>query len=674
LEQALQYIKAGTWPGLPDPFFPYVTMLLHGDGTNGAQNNTFLDSSTNNFSITRNGNTTQGSFSPYGSNWSNYFGGVSGNYLAPQSATSSVAFGTGNFTFECWLNADSTSGNNFVLDARSSGTQNNLCFLIQNGSWLWQYAGSGIISTSSGMITVGTWNHVAFVRNSGTLSLYVNGSLITSVSDSTNYAAAAAAGRPGIAGGGFNTTEIFKGYISNLRIVVGTAVYTSAFTPSTTPLTAISGTSLLTCQSNRFIDNSTNAFTITRNGTPSVQRFSPFSPTAAYSTSVIGGSGYFDGSGDYLTVANDNTFDTNSTFTLECWFYQPTSGNATLFARGGGAASWSTTDGNQFSLFIESGTLYWQWNNGGPPSISTTAPAAGQWHHVAVGYNGTTTRFWLNGVSVGTSTTSYLLPTTRNIIRAGISPYGTNPLTGYISNLRFVKGTDVYGVGNSTITVSTAPLTAITNTSLLLNYTNGGIFDNAMMNNLETVGNAQISTSVFKYGTGSMAFDGTGDYLLAPSSVNWDFGTGDFTVEFWINFSVLTNSAIVGKWGSGAGKYAWIVQRTGTNLIFYTGNNGTLGTQFTFSWSPSTSTWYHVAITRSGTSLRAFVNGSQIGTTQTTSDSLTASGAFCCIGENLDLGGQSQFINGYVDDLRITKGYARYTATFTPPTAAFPNQ
>jgi hypothetical protein len=69
------------------------------------------------------------------------------------------------------------------------------------------------------------------------------------------------------------------GYISNLRVVAGTALYTSAFTPSTTPLTAVSGTSLLTCQSNRFIDNSSNAFTITRNGDVSVQRFSPFAPT-----------------------------------------------------------------------------------------------------------------------------------------------------------------------------------------------------------------------------------------------------------------------------------------------------------------------------------------------------------------------------------------------------------
>ena len=70
----------------PDAQFNYVTMLLHGDGTNGAQNNTFLDSSTNNFTITRNGNTTQGSFSPYGSNWSNYFDGTSAYLAAPSNS------------------------------------------------------------------------------------------------------------------------------------------------------------------------------------------------------------------------------------------------------------------------------------------------------------------------------------------------------------------------------------------------------------------------------------------------------------------------------------------------------------------------------------------------------------------------------------------------------------
>ena len=77
--EVLQAVNASLWPlGITyDPYFKYVTLLLHGDGTNGAQNNTFLDSSSNNFTITRNGNTTQGTFSPYGSNWSSYFDGTS---------------------------------------------------------------------------------------------------------------------------------------------------------------------------------------------------------------------------------------------------------------------------------------------------------------------------------------------------------------------------------------------------------------------------------------------------------------------------------------------------------------------------------------------------------------------------------------------------------------------
>jgi len=85
--------------GGADPQFNYVTMLLHGDGTNGGQNNTFVDSSTNNFSITRNGNTTQGSFSPYGTLWSNYFDGSSKLYRS----MSGVTVGTGQFTAEVWV-------------------------------------------------------------------------------------------------------------------------------------------------------------------------------------------------------------------------------------------------------------------------------------------------------------------------------------------------------------------------------------------------------------------------------------------------------------------------------------------------------------------------------------------------------------------------------------------
>jgi len=105
LDQQAYWDKLNLWPtagNVPkDAQFNYVTMLLHGDGTNGAQNNTFLDSSPNAYTITRVGDTTQGSFSPYGSNWSNYFDGT-GDYL---SLASNVAFtvGTGDVTIEAWI-------------------------------------------------------------------------------------------------------------------------------------------------------------------------------------------------------------------------------------------------------------------------------------------------------------------------------------------------------------------------------------------------------------------------------------------------------------------------------------------------------------------------------------------------------------------------------------------
>ena len=102
----LDRILIGSSAEPTDTNFKNVTLLLHGDGSNGAQNNTFIDSSTNNFTITRNGNTTQGSFSPYGSNWSNYFDGTS-DYLT-YTGGSSLNFGTGDFTIELFVFLENT--------------------------------------------------------------------------------------------------------------------------------------------------------------------------------------------------------------------------------------------------------------------------------------------------------------------------------------------------------------------------------------------------------------------------------------------------------------------------------------------------------------------------------------------------------------------------------------
>ena len=363
---------------------------------------------------------------------------------------------------------------------------------------------------------------------------------------------------------------------------------------------------------------------------------------------------------------------------MDAWFYQSAAGDAVVISRGGGAASWSAVNGHEYYIAVLSGALRWDFNTSGSvTSISTTAPAAGAWHHIAVGYNGTTTRVWLNGASVGTSTAAYTLPTTRNLTRVGYAVSNSTYFTGYISSLRIVKGTDVYGVGNTSITVPTAPLTAITNTSLLLNFTNAGVLDATAKNDLETVGNAQISTAQSKWGGSSIAFDGTGDYLTSPDSDAWSFGTGNFTVEGWVYPAASPNQPIiVGQWSGSGGSttLSWVLLLSNDgnrNLRFATSSDGANVLFDLVSSSPLTlNAWSHVAVVRNGNTFQLYLNG-----TAATGGSTTSSSSLFNATNALSVGSSSagtQPFNGYIDDLRITKGVARYTANFTAPTAPFP--
>ena len=649
-----------------DPYFMYTTLLLSGNGTNNAQNNTFLDSSTNNFAITRAGNTTQGTFSPYGPNWSNYFDGT-GDYLtAPNNAA--FNFGTGDFTVECWVYVISFTGSTNVIISTYQNGSNGWTIGIVSNVFYGSVAGDSVEIYSSVTPQVNTWTHLALTRSSTTLSLFVNGVVAATQSNSTNMSTTSALTiGTNVGGGALN----FTGYISNFRIVKGTALYTTTFTPNTTPLTAIANTSLLTCQSNRLIDNSTNNFTITKNGDVSVQRFSPSSPPAAYNTSIIGGSGYFDGD-DYLSVPDNAAFALGSSnFTMEAWIYPTATGSYPVIA-----AQYQTGNNSFFwSLGISSAprdASFFLYSSSGSTVLSASnVIVLNTWAHHAVVRNSNTLTYYINGVSIATASFSDTVNDSSSVItigNAGETNYTSYPFTGYISNLRIVKGTAVY---TAAFTPPTSPVTAITNTSLLLNYTNASIIDNTMLNNLETVGNAKISTTQSKFGSSSLYFDGTGDYLKTPTTSrnNFNFRKGNFTIEAWVYITAAGQyDLIMGTNASGASTGWQIIYDYPTagawNLTFQMSSD-TYG--FSFG-SISLNNWVHIAATRSGTTVRTFVNGSQI-TSSTTgggSDINEATGTLH-IGQGAEVIAGRDF-NGYIDDIRITKGYARYTANFTPPT------
>jgi hypothetical protein len=184
-----------------------------------------------------------------------------------------------------------------------------------------------------------------------------------------------------------------------------------------------------------------------------------------------------------------------------------------------------------------------------------------------------------------------------------------------------------------------------------------------------TNGDAKISASESVFGGSSAFFDGTGDYLTVPSNVLLGFGTGDFTVEFFVYFPSLpasTPKSLMGTYVSSSS--GWLVQwhnSSGNVLRFLPSGDSPI---YNFSWTPGVNTWYHIAVTRSGSYLRAFVDGTQIGATQTDTTNIATN--LFTVGR-LNLGAGSQYFGGYLDAIRITKGVARYTANFTPPAIEF---
>ena len=656
-----------------DDYFEYTTLLLPGNGTNTAQNNTFQDGSTNNFTITRNGNTTQGTFSPFSqTGWGNYFDGSGDSLTAPSGASIS---GTGDFTVECWVYPTAVPGSYNIIVANDTSGGLAAFGLNANGTIFMGRSLIGIEGTSSNSITFNSWNHIAISRNSSTVKIFVNGVQGFSGTISTNYNTGTV--RIGTDGGG--TAFPYTGYISNLRFIQGTAVYTGNFTPSTTPLTAISGTSLLTCQSNRFIDNSTNNFTITVNGNTSVVAFSPFNPTASWSAATYGGSGYFDGSGDYLTAPSNTVFAFGTgAYSVEAWVFLTAfdSASSIVFSAASANDAFNLGVSNDGSVGVS------KYGAGGVVTSSAGVVKLNSWAHIAAVRTSTSsndTRLYVNGSLVGTGTDSNNWTVSSAPIVGGFATFSTYDVIGYISNLRVVKGTAVY---TGAFTPPTAPITdagstsaasypsttnvntsfASSATSLLLNFTNAGIYDATGKNDLETVGNAQISTTQSKWGGSSISFDGTGDYLTFPASNLFIFGTGDFTIECWFYANSLSSTSVLIECRNNTVGPV-IFYDSGALRVNYNSSGGVLIT----GGSLSTGVWYHIALARSGSSTKLFVNGTQSGSTA--SDTNNYSNNTLIVGASYLF---TQTLNGYIQDLRITKGYARYTANFTAPTAAFP--
>jgi len=656
--------------GASDDQFNRVSFLSHFDGANNGVNDAFDDSSSNNHTISNTGSPTQGSFGPFArpdGEWGVSFDGgsyVTSNYLQV-AESSDFDFGTGDFTVEFFFfNREYGAYYDYLVTfGNSTTTTSSFGIYIDGGTSINLWQNSAAIASSTSYNT-NQWYHLAVVRASGTVKFYLDGSEIKSASFSSDISSP----------GGMNVanwrlasdSQYFNGIISNLRVVKGTAVYTGNFTAPTSKLTAITNTVLLTCQSNRFLDNSATGHTVAPEVSPAVTAFGPFLTSAVYDAAVNGASSSPLDYQTYLSIA-DGAWKTLGTgdFTWEFWFYGKTE---SLYMVGDATSTQNIS--STFTLGVSSKrlTLYYsiQGEQAYPLQSPNSAPFynLNEWHHVAYVRDGNDHKIYADGILRASETRSGTMVDSTGAQHIGNFGAGYSSGSNTIfSDVRLVKGTAVYS--GSTYTVPTAPLTAISGTELLVNFKDAQAIDSAAQNNITLGGNANTSTDQAKFGDTSLHLDGTTDYAEIVNVQG--FGKGDFTIEGFYRFASFTSQGDVFDFRTALNSALPLLYLNNSGELKYY-LSGALRIEAGSSNELSTNTWYHIALCRGSGSTKLFVDGTQVGSTY--SDSITyLTAPIVRIGAR-SYGTPDQNIDGFVDEFRISRT-ARYTSNFTAPTAAF---
>lgn len=670
-------------------FTPSTTPFVNDDNTlllmhaNSTDASTFFEDDngvrSQNSLISYNGASVSTSQSKFGGS-SGTFTKASSHYLGVVDPGSTLTF-TGDYTVECWfrLNGSPTFNSNNVFWNASDHLFYLACYNTNFYELDLFTGGQNRVTTYSGgnlSLSANTWYHVAFVRNGTTTKIYLDG--VEKGSGTWNYS---------IGSGGIYeicgspTYGYTNWYVDEFRIS-DNARYTSNFTPSTTPFVNDANTKLLVHM------DGTNGQTVFRDDNGYSQRAAKY--ISYYGNAQIDtaqskfgdSSALFDGTGDWLTTGaqSDLNFGTND-FTIEFWIRPSVLNNDTMVI-GSGVGSWGSG-----ALGIAGGTssygmrfFSYDYNSSGSGLVKDpSAMTTNTWYHYALVRSGNNWTLYRDGTSVSTATWSGSVNFNGNSnTYIGYAGWGGVAMNGWIDEFR-ISNTARY---SANFTAPTAPFTNDTNTLLLMHM--GGadaattfVDDNGgrSSKSIQANGNAVISTSQSKFGLSSAYFDGSGDYITVNKPFN--FGTNDFTLEFWMNPTSRATSyaAIVCNYADGSfTTNSWGLfdrhDAVPTKITLWSYNiNSAASAVLTSTTSISNGTWYHIAMVRSGTSLKLYVNGTEESST-TTSASFDGSADKNFFAGIANASGTEY--NGYIDELRISNT-ARYTTTFTPSTTPFQN-
>ena len=346
------------------------------------------------------------------------------------------------------------------------------------------------------------------------------------------------------------------------------------------------------------------------------------------------------------------------------------------------------------SIYIYQGANTLQW------SSPTNTLKDNEWQHFAFcrkTISGTTyNRMWVDGKEISpvaseSTTYNWSWGTSSQSIKIAAGNY--NYLKGYLHDVRIIKGTAAYwgsgtnGAGD--ITVPTEKLTAVTNTKLLIQPTpsndsswsdidKSGVSGRTISHSASTAYADPTASTPYDAAAKSTAmyFDGSGDNLVVTSDSSFnEFGTGDFTIEMWVNPTDQGSESFAQMfelYGSSSDRMYLRIERQSSQNVYKFVVSGSDDFDVESNSAPDYGNWQHLAVVRNGTSITMYVDG----TAQTDSVTISSSATYNWASTNLNigkgsLGGSSADYEGYIFDYRITKGTARYTSNFTAPSAPF---
>lgn len=650
-----------------DPFWGNTVLLMHMDGINNGT--VFLEEKGK--TITKGGTVVTSTTNPKFGSTSSAFN--NGALSAP--ASTDFLF-TGDFTIEGWIRFNAITGGVQCLYGQKNAT--NYYFYIgwygANGQWICALNGQSNLSFNNAAPVAGQWYHVAFVRSNGAVKLYVDGVGSNSIANSSTLGYSDAAAYVGCT---YPSQNILVGNIDDIRVTKDVARYTANFDVPTAAFPDARGIDY-------YWDNTVLAMNCDDLTDLRGKTVTNYGMVVDAAKKVTGDGSLSKSSSTYARLPWSSEFSFEADFTIEAWVY-PTRTDVPNDDGWGRQAIFS------IGKLYNSGVILLEWTGYAAASkfsfrwmssdvstqvgvTSASTYALNTWHHVAISRKGTNIYLFVNGQQAATVVSSTLFVTTGGTptVNIGRADYGatTRDFVGNIDGLRVTKGIARYTSPflpsqDSFALPLVDPYWSYTSLAMRMNGAdNGTTFTDEKGKAVTRVGNVVTKTSVKKFGTASGFLEGTGAYISLANSEDYKFGTGDFTFEAWLYPTQFTGAyarriAAFGR-NNVASNMSLVITNTGIPRIDI-GSSSILSS----SSALSLNAWSHLVVEKISGVLKIFINGVQTGTVSNAT-SLTFTQTLL-IGYDDTVGSGSEFM-GYVDDLRITKGIARYSSNFVAPT------